>query len=701
MKFSVLQDNFFSTNFMKIEYLDLSHNGIAEIEENALDNLVNLESLNLESNRLEVLNSFVFRNNKRLEYINLNKNEIQKINRRALKNLKNLKFVQLEKNECIKKSIGCSNCSISEEDLENELGECYRRYYQIDLDNVKGKIFYVDLSESSERVKLTVNGTEEEKKSVIEFRFRDITKIDYIPVEIFTEFPNLKRIEISRSNIPIVKENLFGKECESIEILWFIRNEIKSIERKAFSHLKNLVKIKLRFNKIESISYSIFQTNSKLEEIDFRDNQIKALNPVIFKHLNHLKIIDFSFNRCVSHDFGCEKNCTIDQEELNKKLTPRYDNCIKDKECTANSKTLTKRVKCKFYESDLHLLLPTFNFCQITKIDLSFTSFDNNFTFVGVENKLKETTAVEIKKSSELDFVPVEMSQKFPSLRGLKLKITYSKIEILRENLFTRQFVNITYLDLSSNGIQKVFDAFKNLQELRWIILANNSIETLIYRVFKNNKKLEVIDLQKNKIKMINIKLFLNLAELQVVNFRGNECADKSLFGDTIYEKSRQKLSNCFKNCQEDRKCFLLSNDDEVRTENRPISCNYNGVQWDQKTTCFVTEQSFKMPHNYSIISYRFSGSEDQKGKTTAVYFEFSLTVDFVPFEIFENFPKLDSIAFIKSEIPMITNKLFAGQNFEQIKELRLNEDKIRFIETGAFVDLKNLEEIDLTNNKI
>jgi Leucine-rich repeat (LRR) protein len=114
-----------------------------------------------------------------------------------------------------------------------------------------------------------------------------------------------------------------------------------------------------------------------------------------------------------------------------------------------------------------------------------------------------------------------------------------------------------------------------------------------------------------------------------------------------------------------------------------------------------VTEQSFKKPNNDSIISYRFSGSEDQKGKATAVYFEFSLTVDFVPFEIFDNFPKLDAIAFTKSEIPMIRNKLFSDRNFEQIKELRLNEDKIRFIENKAFKNLKNLERIDLTNNKI
>ncbi len=405
------------------------------------------------------------------------------------------------------------------------------------------------------------------------------------------------------------------------------------------------------------------------------------------------------FNRCASHEFGCYKNCSIDHEELDNGLTRCYDNCIEDQECTAKSKTLTKRIKCKFYESELRVVLPKLNFCQISKIDFSFRTFDNNFTFVGAENKLKEATAVEIRRSPKLDFVPVEMILKFPSLQGLK--ITDSKLEILRENLFTRQLENITYLDLSSNGIQQVIEAFKNVPELRWIILANNSIETLIYRVFKNNKKLEVIDLQENKIKMLNLKLLLNLAGLKILDFRGNVCADEFLLCDNIYEKSREKSSKCFKNCQEDRKCFSLSNDDEVRIENRPISCNYNGVNWDQKTTCFVTEQSFKKPNNDSITSYRFSGSEDQKEKATAVYFEFSLKVDFVPFEIFDNFPKLDSIAFTKSEIPMIRNKLFSGQNFEQIKELRLNEDKIRFIENGAFGDLKNLEKIDLTSNKI
>jgi Leucine-rich repeat (LRR) protein len=617
------------------------------------------------------------------------------------------KYLETENNGCFNGSIGCSNCSISEENLENVLGECYKKYYQIELREFKDEeleiikehtITFVELSDRSERDKFTFNGTEEEKQNVTEFEFLGIPKIDYIPVEIFTEFPNLEYILIQNSKMPILKEKLFGVEFGKIKylMLWF--NGIKIVEKKAFFHLKNLVIIDLLGNKIESIAENIFETNLKLKHVYLSHNQIKALNPVLFKHLNHLREVDFTLNRCTSEKFGCEENCTIDHEELINKLTPCYDNCIEDQECTAKSKTWIKRLPCKFYESDRRALFPKFKFCQISGIDFSFSTFNSNFTFIGSENKLNETTAVEIKQSPKLDFVPVEITQQFPSLQGLK--ITHSKLEILRENLFTRQFENITFLDLSSNGIQQVFDAFKNLPKLRWIILASNSIETLIHRVFKNNKKLEVIDLQENKIKMLNIKLLLNLAKLQVVNFGENQCADSLLYREDINQKSRHVLSKCYNNCEKDRKCFLLSNDDEVRIENRPINCDYNGAKWDQKTTCLITQESFKIK-NDSQTSYKFPDTEVQKEKATAVYFEGSSSVEFVPFEIFENFPKLDAIGFTKSEIPMIRNNLFAGQDFEQIKELRLNDDKITFIETKAFVDLKNLTKIDLTNNKI
>jgi hypothetical protein len=113
------------------------------------------------------------------------------------------KYLETENNGCFNGSIGCSNCSISEENLENVLGECYKKYYQIErrefedeeLEIIKQHtITSVELSESSERDKFTFNGTEEEKQNVTVFYLDHIPKIYYIPVEIFTEFPNLEYI---------------------------------------------------------------------------------------------------------------------------------------------------------------------------------------------------------------------------------------------------------------------------------------------------------------------------------------------------------------------------------------------------------------------------------------------------------------------------------------------------------------------------
>ncbi len=53
----------FSTDLRKILYLDISENGLEDIEIGALDNLVNLKWLNLASNNLKILHSFVFRDN--------------------------------------------------------------------------------------------------------------------------------------------------------------------------------------------------------------------------------------------------------------------------------------------------------------------------------------------------------------------------------------------------------------------------------------------------------------------------------------------------------------------------------------------------------------------------------------------------------------------------------------------------------------
>jgi Leucine-rich repeat (LRR) protein len=124
-------------------------------------------------------------------------------------------------------------------------------------------------------------------------------------------------------------------------------------------------------------------------------------------------------------------------------------------------------------------------------------------------------------------------------------------------------------------------------------------------------------------------------------------------------------------------------------------------MTWEDKATCYVAKENFKNSSDTSSKLYTFTGSNDQKQNVTAIYFEQSPTVDFIPNEIFENFPNLNSIAIYKSKIPIIKNNLFRNEKFENILELVLKEDKIKLIENNAFAKLKSLLTLDLTSNKI
>jgi hypothetical protein len=62
----------------------------------------------------------------------------------------------------------------------------------------------------------TFNCSNEEKLKTLAICFVCCCDIDFIPLEIFQEFPNLKLIFIRLSNLPVIKVNLFTEEFNKI-----------------------------------------------------------------------------------------------------------------------------------------------------------------------------------------------------------------------------------------------------------------------------------------------------------------------------------------------------------------------------------------------------------------------------------------------------------------------------------------------------
>jgi Leucine-rich repeat (LRR) protein len=189
------------------------------------------------------------------------------------------------------------------------------------------EVLNVDLSKKTLNEKISFTGTQEQKKNTARIWFSRIGRVAHVPQKLAEEFPNLTWLSISYSEIPIVKNNLFGPQFSRIEKLNLSFNKIQMVELEAFKHLHNLVWIGLDYNQIQSLSAVVFQNNRKLKVIWLIDNKIKMIAPETFQHLNQLKSVDFEGNYCVSKEIGCWWCDTkTDRTELNRDLHACYEN---------------------------------------------------------------------------------------------------------------------------------------------------------------------------------------------------------------------------------------------------------------------------------------------------------------------------------------------------------------------------------------
>jgi hypothetical protein len=180
-----------------------------------------------------------------------------------------------------------------------------------------------------------------QKSEAKTFQLWQSPQIEFIPTEIFTEFPNINGFSIFLSNLPVVKAGLFTAEFFKIEFFRFYSSKIEKVEPKAFEYLPNLKWISFYRNKIQSLPDRIFEKNPKLIYIDFYSNQIKSVIPsFFFQNFNNLKLVDFRGNQCISKQIGCD-TCTISQSELDRGFSGCFTTCLEDEKC-GNIETLSR-----------------------------------------------------------------------------------------------------------------------------------------------------------------------------------------------------------------------------------------------------------------------------------------------------------------------------------------------------------------------
>jgi hypothetical protein len=154
--------------------------------------------------------------------------------------------------------------------------------------------------------------------------------VDFIPENLLEFFPDFHNLRISKSNLEVVPDSLFGKNLEFLRLLCLDSGNIKEIHKDAFSNLINLEWIGVHNNKIEAVSGNIFLRNVKLKYIFMYGNKIKMILPTIFSTLNGLLNVYLGGNVCIDATYTITNG---DKKGLSTGLKTCYQNCLEDLNC--------------------------------------------------------------------------------------------------------------------------------------------------------------------------------------------------------------------------------------------------------------------------------------------------------------------------------------------------------------------------------
>jgi hypothetical protein len=178
-------------------------------------------------------------------------------------------------------------------------------------------------------------GTYHEKETVKSLQFTLFDKVEFIPYNTATEFPNLEALEIVSSNLTAIGNKLFQWELWRLKCLNLSLNQIEKIEEKAFWELTNLEIVDLSYNLIEDVIDKIFVRNLKLRIVSFHGNRIKMIIPRLFQGLNDLKFVDFYSNeiQCVHERFRSSDGSI---SLINRGLQQCQENCYRHIQCVFN-----------------------------------------------------------------------------------------------------------------------------------------------------------------------------------------------------------------------------------------------------------------------------------------------------------------------------------------------------------------------------
>lgn len=520
---------------------------------------------------------------------------------------------------------------------------------RIEKSSVEGQ--YCFMVDNTTIVDADVTLADPENNDVTGLFFNSNKKIEFLPVEVYKNFPNLRVYPAHYCSIREISARNFG-ELQNLLFIDLRGNQLKSIPNYCFSGLSKLSKLLLGKSLQQEICFS--QKNAFADK-----NQIASLNGVAFANMPALEVVNLEGNVCIDKKFTSDtipdkfrrkvsRNCASAESER------RPITCtLRDKKCPTSLSSLNLTDTC------CHLKDSTF-------IETSNDPF-------AVEERYKNVGTLIIEDQKYVEFLPVLVHEAFARLIGYIVRNTAIRM-ISKRNFEKLNELEVLWLE---GGLLETIrsNTFEDLVRLRILVLRKKIFfsKNLSLKFSLNIFILFITDRQ--RLTALNGKAFENLKNLEIIGLKWNICSDHgfSLTHNYLTVANAPEIVT--------RQCGF------EEFESKEVSCE-RYRDFDLYESCFLDTSTTIDSDNFVIADLK----DEEVG---AVIFNGNKKIEYLVLQIYKQFPNL--YLYLAKECAI---KQISKENFEKLNRLtvlNLAHNNIQKVRADTFNGVPNLSYIMLS----
>ncbi|VDM07257.1 unnamed protein product [Wuchereria bancrofti] len=517
-----------------LAYLDLSHNRINYLNDNAFERLEGVESLFLQSNQLSQFPITALGNMKRLRYLLLDDNPIRVLPDYVLKTLRHLQRLSLTRTR-----------------LQHITDRTFSGHSAPNLRSLNlafSRIDYISTAafnnmDNLERLALNDN------------------KLTSIQTLTFSSLRNLRQLSLAGNAINITMERSIS-DIPTLENLSLARNRLQQLSKATFVNLNNLEQLDLSYNQLRTFDFTFLaQSLVNIKHLDLSHNRIITIDLHSAKRtLTHLNL---AYNQLQSigknllNDIGQLKVLKLNHNELNEVQSNAFATCRWLNELDLSHNHLRILHKGTFAEQNVYdslvlrsnaitsLDTDTFGNNNVNKLDLAynelkkipqhaFSSIQNSLTNLNLRYRIIEGNQIRSVNADDFDgmqnlmeliladnYIETIEEAAFSRMKKLiKLDVSHNPITSWNPHAFRDLSNAMETLDLANTGLFSLpkIDNYG----LRLLNISNNKIHEVNRAHLINNRKLATFDISYNNFKELDPEMFAELVELKHLNITGN-----------------------------------------------------------------------------------------------------------------------------------------------------------------------------------